>query len=108
MIDEDFLYKYIGKRIKHLRENANLTQEALAKAIDVSRASIANYESGNQSIYISDLYKIATHLNMEIMDILPSLKEVEARSHPEWLLEEAKDLGVLEKKEIKEFIEKAK
>jgi transcriptional regulator with XRE-family HTH domain len=108
MIDEDFLYKYIGKKIKHIRDNANLTQEELAKAINVSRASIANYESGNQSIYISDLYKIAAHLNMEIIDFLPHPKEVEARSHPERLLQEAKDLRVPEKKEIKEFIEKAK
>lgn len=107
MINEDLLYKEIGKKIKELRGKAGLTQEGLAKDIGVSRASIANYENSNQAIYISDLYKIADVLHNDITEILPSLKEIKSKSEPEGLLDQVKDLKAAEKKQIKEFIEKA-
>lgn len=107
MIDDDLLYIEIGKRIKQFRENKSLTQEELGKAIGVSRASIANYENSNQAIYISDLYKIADVLEIEAGDILPSLREIKSRSQPQGLLDQAKDLKTIEKKQIKDFIEKA-
>ncbi|MDH7578510.1 MAG: helix-turn-helix domain-containing protein [Bacillota bacterium] len=36
----------IGKRIKALREEKDLTQEELAERIQISRSALANYESG--------------------------------------------------------------
>ena len=107
MINEELLYTEIGKTIKQFRENANRTQEELAKAIGVSRASIANYENSKQAIYISDLYKIADALGINVVDILPALKEIKSKSQPESLLDQAKNLTATEKKQIKEFIEKA-
>ena len=107
MINEDLLYTEIGKKIKHFRERAERTQEELGKAIGVSRASIANYENSNQAIYISDLYKIADVLGIDVVEILPSLKEIKSKSEPEGLVDQAKNLKATEKKQIKEFIEKA-
>ncbi len=107
MIDEDIIYSFIGNQIKKFREKANLTQDSLAKAIAVSRASLANYESGKQSIYISDLYKIADTLKIEIKEILPTVQEIKSKSLPEKILEEAENLTEKEKKEIKLIIEKA-
>ncbi len=106
MIDDDLIYIHIGKKIKTVRDKADLTQESLADAIGVSRASIANYESGKQSIYISDLYKIADALNIEIRELLPPLQEIKMKSLPEKQLKEAKNLTEKEKKEIVELIEK--
>lgn len=106
MIDEVLIYVYIGSKIKEFRDKADFTQESLAGAIGVSRASIANYESGKQSIYISDLYKIADALNIEIKELLPPLQEIKTKSLPERQLREAKNLTDKEKKEIAELIGK--
>ncbi len=105
MVDENLVYILIGKRIKELR-GENFSQEKLAELIKVSRASIANYESGKQAIYISDLYKIADVLNVEINKLLPSIDEIRSKS-PEKILEQAKNLAEKEKRELEEFIKKA-
>ena len=39
----------IAKRLKELREKHNLTQEELAKELNVSRTTISNYENGSRS-----------------------------------------------------------
>lgn len=106
MIDEDIIYVFIGNNIKYFRDKAGLTQETLSKAIGVSRASLANYESGKQAIYISDLYKIADTLNIDIKEILPTLKEIQSKSFPGKIVDEAKNLTDEQKREIKEIIEK--
>jgi transcriptional regulator with XRE-family HTH domain len=106
MINEDIIYQFIGKKIKELRDKKNTKQEDLAKEIGVCRASIANYESGNQAIYISDVYKIADYFGAEVNILLPSLEEVKTKSLPERLLDKAENLKEQQKKEIKEFIKK--
>ncbi len=106
MIDEKLVYVRIGERIKELRDKT-FSQEELAKAIDVSRASIANYESGKQSIYISDLYKIADVLKVDISTLLPSTEQVRLQS-PEQKLEEVENLGENARKGLEEFIKNPK
>jgi len=103
---EELIYTTIGKRIKEIREADNLTQEQLATAIKVSRASLANYESGKQAIYISDLFRLAIHLRLEIVDLLPSVKEIEEKSSPEILLEKA-DIPSEGKEALAAFMKKA-
>lgn len=70
VIDDDLVYKEIGDRIKQVRTEEKLTQEKFADEIGVSRVSLANYESGKQSIYISDIYKIAAHFNIPISALI--------------------------------------
>lgn len=48
----------IGKRIKELRNESNLTQEELAKKIGVTKSAIANYENGTSHPKESVLYKL--------------------------------------------------
>ncbi len=102
MIDADRIYVLIGKRIKDGREAAGLSQAKLADAIKVSRASLANYESGNTAIYISDLYLIAEHTGKDITDFLPSIDEIKAAALPERLLEKLESNE--QKEEIMGFI----
>lgn len=103
MIDGDWVYAAIGKKIKNAREAAGKSQADLVKVIDASRASLANYESGNTAIYISDLYLIAENLGIEINELLPSVSEIKESTMPEKLLEK-NELEEGKKQEILGFI----
>jgi transcriptional regulator with XRE-family HTH domain len=105
-MDEKLIYEFVGKKIRQIRERADITQEKLAPVLGASRASIANYEGGRQAISISDLYKLADYLKVQITDFLPSVEEMKEKSAPEQVLEKAQDLKEIEKEEIKTFIEK--
>lgn len=104
MSEETVAYELIGRRIKALREKMNLTQESLAESIGLSRASLANYESGKQAIQISVLYKVAKILKAEICDILPSLEEVRTANAPEQRIDQDENLKADKRSELKEFI----
>ena len=54
------------KRLKELRLNAGLTQKDLAKAIDVGRTTISEYESGKIVPKQEGLLKIANHFNVSV------------------------------------------
>ncbi|MBN8648312.1 MAG: helix-turn-helix domain-containing protein [Caulobacterales bacterium] len=60
-----------------------MTQEALAAKIGVSRASIANIESGRQKVLVHTLYELAAALQLHgVHDLLPEYAEVETKSAP--------------------------
>jgi transcriptional regulator with XRE-family HTH domain len=107
-MDEKVIYKLVGGRIRKMREQKWMTQEALAAELGASRASIANYESGKQSVYLSDLYRMADILKVKVADFLPALDEVRTRSAPDLLLEKGKDLEGHEKKQFRAFIDELK
>lgn len=73
--------KILGERIKHHRRDLKLTQVELANHIGISRASIANVETGSQRTSSFLLVQIAEVLDTTPTDLLPSLSEVET----EWL-----------------------
>lgn len=106
VIIDAVIYARLGKTIKELRDKLNKSQEEFAKDIEVSRASLANYESGSQPVSVSTLYKIAIVLNKEIYDLLPSVEEI-SRSLPDKKLQTDSSLGNKEKAEVREFMEKA-
>ena len=71
--DEKQLFKTIGKNVKYYRrlynyKKGSLTQEQLAKAINVSTALIGNLESDKvvQGIMIYNLWKISRVLDVPI------------------------------------------
>lgn len=55
-----------SKRLKELRLNAGLTQKDLAKAIEVGRTTISEYESGKIVPKQEGLLKIANHFNVSV------------------------------------------
>lgn len=67
---------YDGERIRKVRKAHNLTQEQLAKALNVSKSSIANYENGKTVPSMSTLIKLATIFNAT-MDELMGLEQPE-------------------------------
>lgn len=56
-------------KIKELREKRNLTQEALAEKVDVTRQTILFLEKGKYNPSLRLAYKIAKALNSKIEEI---------------------------------------
>jgi transcriptional regulator with XRE-family HTH domain len=71
-IDENFLYEYIGRRLKAQRKALKRTQANVAKATKLMRTSITNIESGKQKPPLHVLYLLCSELNLELRDIMPS------------------------------------
>ena len=67
------IYTEIGSRIRSRRKQLRLTQEALANRLELSRASLANIETGRQSVLVHRLYPIARALKLNVADLLPPL-----------------------------------
>ncbi len=63
-----------GERLKLLRTERELGQNALAKEIDVSNASISLWETGKQLPSAEAVFKIATFFNVS-SDYLLGLKD---------------------------------
>ncbi len=66
--------KRIGNNIRQLRENAGLTQEALAARLqvcgcDITRSAIAKMEVGQRHIYPDEIILIKKILKAEYDDI---------------------------------------
>ena len=72
------LYKRIGSTIKVKRRALGLTQQQLATQLGISRASLANVETGRQRILVHQLYDFAVQLNVNVSDLLPKSSEAEA------------------------------
>jgi transcriptional regulator with XRE-family HTH domain len=64
------IYPLIGDAIKHRRKLLSLTQDKLASALHISRASLANIEAGRQKILIHHLYAFADALQLDVKDLL--------------------------------------
>lgn len=64
-MDADQIYKNLGNRIRSLRKSLGWTQDRLAKAVGISRASLANIEAGRQQVLVHHLFAVAEALNLE-------------------------------------------
>ena len=68
-MDENFIYKSIGKNIKILRETRGLTQEKLAEKSGLSLDYIGKIEININKPGLRALIKIANALEVHIKDI---------------------------------------
>ena len=78
---EDRLYRLFGSRVRALREGKNVTQEELAKRVDLSRTSITNIEKGRQRVLLHQMVEIAQALDAEPAALMPP-PETAAASPP--------------------------
>ena len=64
------LVERLAKRIKALREQRGLTQEALAEKAGVSRGYLARLETGRHGPRVSTVEKLAKALRVKVTDLL--------------------------------------
>ena len=70
MKDHSEFYRQVGQSIR-TRRAKNLSQEALASAVGLTRTSISNIESGRQRMLLHTLVDIADALKVEASTLLP-------------------------------------
>ena len=62
--------KSVSVKLKRLRANQRLTQEALARKANVSLGYLARLETGQHDPKLSTLHKIAKALGVRVADLL--------------------------------------
>ncbi|MEQ4708321.1 MULTISPECIES: helix-turn-helix domain-containing protein [Providencia] len=62
--------KAIGSLIKNKRLAKNISTREIAKGLTASEEKYIQYESGELSIYIDDLFAIANILDVSIQELL--------------------------------------
>jgi transcriptional regulator with XRE-family HTH domain len=77
MVDQKSFYEEVGKRISKIRLQRQLTQEALAVSVKLTRTSITNVERGRQKLPLYTLALIAESLRVECSELLPKTKEAD-------------------------------
>lgn len=68
-MNEDEIYKSIGKRIKYLREKKGLTQEKLAEKAGLSLDFIGKIEVSINKPGLKSLIKIANALDVHLKEL---------------------------------------
>jgi transcriptional regulator with XRE-family HTH domain len=62
----------LGKRVKELRLQAGYSQEAFAHECGLDRTYIASMESGKRNVSIVNIEKIASALNLTVINFFDS------------------------------------
>lgn len=83
----ELLYLIVGNRIKVAREQANLTQSALAETMNLTRTSLVNIEAGKQRIQLHDLYRACIVLGIGLDSLLPGVNSRALMSQADALVE---------------------
>ena len=74
-------YLALGKKISEVRQRQNMTQEALASDISLSRTSVVNIERGKQQLLLHTLVQIAQALRADPRAFLPDFVPVGKSLH---------------------------
>lgn len=64
-------YEEFGSRLREEREAAGLSQQQLAKAVGLTRSSIANIEAGRQRVALHHFTGFADALRLNPASLLP-------------------------------------
>jgi DNA-binding XRE family transcriptional regulator len=79
-IDDRMFYVYFGRQVRKARLDQGLTQSEVAKFLGLTRASIANVESGRQRLLVHQVVQLSSLLAVGLTDLVPPLSrpEIEA------------------------------
>lgn len=100
----DPIYRHIGAIIKTRRKVLKMKQEDLAGQLGISRGSLANVETGRQSVLVHQLYKFADVLKLSPYDLLPMAVHDHTKTE-RTLLPLPNDLKALQKEQVTNLIE---
>jgi len=83
-MNPESIYRHIGEVIRTRRRSMKprLTQEMLAGRVGMSRAALANIETGRQNVMVHQLYAFAKALQLDPSDFL--LPAERTQVGPEW------------------------
>lgn len=101
------LLEYVGQRIRDLRTSygkKGLSQEALARSIDVVPNTISRWETATYRPDITDLDKLARFFGISILEFFPP-EEAQADERLTALLRTAKQLEPDDLEELKRYAE---
>jgi len=73
----DTLMKKIGNRIKEIREKEGLSQEDLAKRMNISRVAVSQIENGKRRICTEELIALSRVFNVSTDILLDLEKDIE-------------------------------
>lgn len=68
----DIVSLFIGNQVEQQRKDAGLSQSELGVKVGLTRASIANIESGRQRCTFYMIYKICDALNIVVSCLMPT------------------------------------
>jgi len=91
----DALMKKIGNRIKEIREREGLSQEDLAKRMEISRVAVSQIENGKRRICTEELIALSRIFNVSTDILLDLEKDIEI------ILAKSKEEKPEEKQEIR-------
>ncbi len=84
MRTKDF-YKQFGKRLKELRQQANISQEDLAESVGVATKTVSYWENGHNPITLNKIPLIATALNIPIYKLFVFLDVEEKAADKDYI-----------------------
>lgn len=67
MVSEQEFIKFLGVRIRQLREEKNISQQVLADICNVPKSTIGRLERGEVNPTVKTLLKISSALNIEFI-----------------------------------------
>jgi transcriptional regulator with XRE-family HTH domain len=113
-MDDAELYRLLGRNVAAHRANGKLKQAQVAEKLGLSRASLANIESGRQRVTLHHVYELVDALGLDsITDLLParwpeaSADTVGAYDKRDTLMFASESLTPVEKAQVKMVINKA-
>ena len=69
MVSEQEYIKFLGVRIRQLREEKNISQQVLADICNVPKSTIERLERGEVNPTVKTLLKISNALNIEFIHL---------------------------------------
>ena len=97
------IYKFVGERIRALR--AGMSQEALARQLDVATNTISRWETASHHPSLQDLERIARFFGVPILDLLPRPAESPKDAAINALLRSARELEAADLDELQRYAE---
>ena len=105
---EQAIYKAFGRAVATRRRELDLTQSELAARVRMSRASVANIESGRQSVLLHHVYGLAEALEFtKVSDLLPALSKPSTREDIDMIIQSDEDVTPRAKAQITDLIASA-
>lgn len=98
------LFTFVGSRIREFRTYAGLSQEGLAKLLEVATNTISRWETATYKPSLEDLEKLSRKLGKSVLDFFPG-EQPKQDERLSALLRAAQELDEDDLEELKRYAE---